>query len=100
MFAMKCMCLLNYFFFIAGSTEVFLPPERVPIFGTTMPDHENVLCAQLQWFHLPTIRNYGLHSWYAENCYEKSAFLCKRSKWGALVKLSMVVLEMVLHFDL
>ncbi|XP_039627798.1 integral membrane protein DGCR2/IDD isoform X1 [Polypterus senegalus] len=61
-----------------GSTEVFFPPEKVPIFGTTMPDHENVLCAQLQCFRFPTIRNNGLHSWYAEYCYEKSAFLCKR----------------------
>ncbi|XP_033900714.1 integral membrane protein DGCR2/IDD-like isoform X2 [Acipenser ruthenus] len=73
-----------------GSTEVFLPPERVPIFGTTMPDHENVLCAQLQWFHLPTIRNYGLHSWYAENCYEKSAFLCKRSQTCVDIKDNVV----------
>ncbi|XP_069612996.1 splicing factor ESS-2 homolog isoform X1 [Ranitomeya imitator] len=58
-----------------GSSEVFLPP--VPIFG--MYENENILCAQLQYFYLPSLRHHGLHSWYAENCYEKSSFLCKRS---------------------
>ncbi|CAH2295505.1 integral membrane DGCR2 IDD isoform X11 [Pelobates cultripes] len=61
-----------------GSSEVFLPP--VPIFGTAMSENENILCAQLQCFHLPSLRHHGLHSWYAENCYEKSSFLCKRSQ--------------------
>uniref|UniRef100_A0A663MCF9 DiGeorge syndrome critical region gene 2 n=1 Tax=Athene cunicularia TaxID=194338 RepID=A0A663MCF9_ATHCN len=60
-----------------GSSEVFLPPD--PIFGTAMSENENVLCAQLQCFHFPTLRHHGLHSWYAENCYEKSSFLCKRN---------------------
>ncbi|MBN3289964.1 IDD protein, partial [Polypterus senegalus] len=73
-----------------GSTEVFFPPEKVPIFGTTMPDHENVLCAQLQCFRFPTIRNNGLHSWYAEYCYEKSAFLCKRSQTCVDIKDNIV----------
>lgn len=63
---------------VLGSSEVFLPPD--PIFGTAMSENENVLCAQLQCFHFPTLRHHGLHSWYAENCYEKSSFLCKRSK--------------------
>ncbi|XP_067834220.1 integral membrane protein DGCR2/IDD isoform X3 [Heptranchias perlo] len=64
----------------SSSTEVFLPPEKVPIFGMTISEQENVLCAQLQCFHFPSLRHHGLHSWYAENCNEKSAFLCKRSK--------------------
>uniref|UniRef100_A0A6I8P0T3 DiGeorge syndrome critical region 2 n=1 Tax=Ornithorhynchus anatinus TaxID=9258 RepID=A0A6I8P0T3_ORNAN len=60
-----------------GSSEVFLPPD--PIFGPAMSESEKVLCAQLQCFHFPTLRHHGLHSWYAENCYEKSSFLCKRN---------------------
>ncbi|XP_069476036.1 integral membrane protein DGCR2/IDD isoform X2 [Ambystoma mexicanum] len=60
-----------------GSSEVFLPP--VPIFASALSESENVLCAQLLCVHFPTLRRHGFHSWYAENCYEKSAFLCKRS---------------------
>ncbi|OCU01891.1 integral membrane protein DGCR2/IDD isoform X4 [Xenopus laevis] len=71
-----------------GSAEVFLPP--VPIFGTAMSDNENILCAQLQCFHLPSLRHLGLHSWYAENCYEKSSFLCKRSQTCVDIKDNIV----------
>nr|XP_033812464.1 integral membrane protein DGCR2/IDD isoform X2 [Geotrypetes seraphini] len=71
-----------------GSSEVFLPP--VPIFGTAMSENENVLCAQLQCFHFPTLRYHGFHSWYAENCYEKSAFLCKRSQTCVDIKDNIV----------
>nr|KAF6311701.1 DiGeorge syndrome critical region protein 2 [Pipistrellus kuhlii] len=60
-----------------GSSEVFLPPN--PIFASAMSESENVFCAQLQCFHFPTLRNHDLHSWHAENCYEKSSFLCKRN---------------------
>lgn len=74
--------LLMPMYLVPGSSEVFLPPD--PIFGTAMSEKENVLCAQLQCFHLPTLRRHGLHSWYAENCYEKSSFLCKRSKLGSV----------------
>ncbi|KAG8455894.1 hypothetical protein GDO86_001912 [Hymenochirus boettgeri] len=71
-----------------GSLEVFLPP--VPIFGTAMSENENILCAQLQCFHLPSLRHLGLHSWYAENCYEKSSFLCKRSQTCVDIKDNIV----------
>ncbi|RMC05926.1 hypothetical protein DUI87_17471 [Hirundo rustica rustica] len=71
-----------------GSSEVFLPPD--PIFGTAMCEKENVLCAQLQCFHFPTLRHHGLHSWYAENCYEKSSFLCKRSQTCVDIKDNIV----------
>ncbi|XP_064889187.1 integral membrane protein DGCR2/IDD isoform X1 [Columba livia] len=71
-----------------GSSEVFLPPD--PIFGTAMSENENVLCAQLQCFHFPTLRHHGLHSWYAENCYEKSSFLCKRSQTCVDIKDNIV----------
>ncbi|XP_005990215.1 integral membrane protein DGCR2/IDD isoform X2 [Latimeria chalumnae] len=71
-----------------GSSEVFLPPG--PIFGAVMSEQENVLCAQLQYFHFPTLRHNGLHSWYAENCYEKSAFLCKRSQTCVDIKDNIV----------
>ncbi|XP_030356298.1 integral membrane protein DGCR2/IDD isoform X8 [Strigops habroptila] len=71
-----------------GSSEVFLPPD--PIFGTAMSEKENVLCAQLQCFHFPTLRHHGLHSWYAENCYEKSSFLCKRSQTCVDIKDNIV----------
>lgn len=69
-----------------GSSEVFLPP--VPIFG--MYENENILCAQLQYFYLPSLRHHGLHSWYAENCYEKSSFLCKRSQTCVDIKDNIV----------
>lgn len=75
--------LLMPMYLVPGSSEVFLPPD--PIFGTAMSEKENVLCAQLQCFHFPTLRHHGLHSWYAENCYEKSSFLCKRSKLGSVL---------------
>ncbi|XP_040204558.1 integral membrane protein DGCR2/IDD isoform X1 [Rana temporaria] len=71
-----------------GSSEVFLPP--VPIFGSAMSENENILCAQLQYFHLPSLRHHGLHSWYAENCYEKSSFLCKRSQTCVDIKDNIV----------
>lgn len=61
-----------------GSSEVFLPPD--PIFASATSESDNVLCAQLQCFHFPTLRHHDLHSWHAESCYEKSSFLCKRSK--------------------
>ena len=57
---------------------MFLPPD--PIFASAMSESDNVFCAQLQCFHFPTLRHHDLHSWHAENCYEKSSFLCKRSK--------------------
>ncbi|XP_072356039.1 integral membrane protein DGCR2/IDD isoform X2 [Scyliorhinus torazame] len=63
----------------SSSSEVFLPPEKVTFFGMTISEQENVLCAQLQCSHFPSLRHRGLHSWYAENCNEKSAFLCKRN---------------------
>ncbi|XP_068064981.1 integral membrane protein DGCR2/IDD isoform X1 [Anomalospiza imberbis] len=71
-----------------GSSEVFLPPD--PIFRSAMAEKENVLCAQLQCFLLPTLRHHGLHSWYAENCYEKSSFLCKRSQTCVDIKDNIV----------
>ncbi|XP_028904607.1 integral membrane protein DGCR2/IDD isoform X4 [Ornithorhynchus anatinus] len=71
-----------------GSSEVFLPPD--PIFGPAMSESEKVLCAQLQCFHFPTLRHHGLHSWYAENCYEKSSFLCKRSQTCVDIKDNIV----------
>ncbi|XP_075072171.1 integral membrane protein DGCR2/IDD isoform X8 [Mixophyes fleayi] len=71
-----------------GSSEVFLPP--VPIFGTALSENENILCAQLQYFHLPTLRHHGLHSWYAENCYVKLSFLCKRSQTCVDIKDNIV----------
>lgn len=52
-----------------------------------MSESDNVFCAQLQCFHFPTLRHQDLHSWHAENCYEKSSFLCKRSKPPRLVLL-------------
>lgn len=61
-----------------GSPEVFLPPD--PIFASAMSETDDVLCAQLQCFHFPTLRHHDLHSWHAESCAEKSSFLCKRSK--------------------
>uniref|UniRef100_UPI00398F735B integral membrane protein DGCR2/IDD n=1 Tax=Pristiophorus japonicus TaxID=55135 RepID=UPI00398F735B len=70
--------------------EVFLPPEKVPIFGMTIPEQENVLCAQLQCFHFPSLRHHGLHSWYAENCNQKSAFLCKRGQTCVDIKDNVV----------
>nr|KAF6464809.1 DiGeorge syndrome critical region protein 2 [Rousettus aegyptiacus] len=60
-----------------GSSEVFLPPN--PIFASAMSESDNMFCAQLQCFHFPTLRHHDLHSWHAENCNEKSSFLCKRN---------------------
>lgn len=74
----------------SSSTEVFLPPEQVPTFGMTISEQENVLCAQLQCSHFPSLRHHGLHSWYAENCNEKSAFLCKRSQTCVDIKDNVV----------
>lgn len=71
-----------------GSSEVFLPP--VPIFASDLSESENVLCAQLLCVHFPTLRRHGFHSWYAENCYEKSAFLCKRSQTCVDIKDNIV----------
>ncbi|XP_007908282.2 integral membrane protein DGCR2/IDD [Callorhinchus milii] len=73
----------------SSSTEVFLPPKKVPRFGMTISDQETVLCAQLQCSHSPSLRHHGLHSWYAENCNEKSAFLCKRSIGGVVTKFAV-----------
>lgn len=56
----------------------------------TISEQENVLCAQLQCSHFPSLRHHGLHSWYAENCNEKSAFLCKRSEWWFSCQLETV----------
>lgn len=69
-------------FVISGSSEVFLPPN--PTFSTSVSENENILCAQFQCSHFPTLRHRGFHSWYAENCYEKSSFLCKRSESSVL----------------
>lgn len=74
----------------SSSTEVFLPPEKVTFFGMTISEQENVLCAQLQCSHFPSLRHHGLHSWYAENCNEKSAFLCKRSQTCVDIKDNVV----------
>ncbi|XP_058137782.1 integral membrane protein DGCR2/IDD isoform X5 [Dasypus novemcinctus] len=71
-----------------GSSEVFLPPD--PIFASAMSENENVFCAQLQCFHFPTLRHHDLHSWHAENCYEKSSFLCKRSQTCVDIKDNVV----------
>ncbi|XP_027507823.1 integral membrane protein DGCR2/IDD isoform X3 [Corapipo altera] len=71
-----------------GSSEVFLPPD--PRFGRAMSEKENVLCAQLQCIHHHNFRHQGLHSWYAENCYEKSSFLCKRSQTCVDIKDNIV----------
>ncbi|EPQ13511.1 Integral membrane protein DGCR2/IDD [Myotis brandtii] len=71
-----------------GSSEVFLPPD--PIFASAMSESDNVFCAQLQCFHFPTLRNHDLHSWHAENCYEKSSFLCKRSQTCVDIKDNVV----------
>lgn len=69
-------------YLVPGSPEVFLPP--VPRFGTAMSEKENVFCAQFQYYTAPPLRHDGLHSWFVENCYEKSSFLCKRSKLGSV----------------
>ncbi|XP_072356050.1 integral membrane protein DGCR2/IDD isoform X3 [Scyliorhinus torazame] len=74
----------------SSSSEVFLPPEKVTFFGMTISEQENVLCAQLQCSHFPSLRHRGLHSWYAENCNEKSAFLCKRSQTCVDIKDNVV----------
>ncbi|XP_069789734.1 integral membrane protein DGCR2/IDD isoform X3 [Narcine bancroftii] len=74
----------------SSSTEVFLPPDQVPTFGMTISEQETVLCAQLQCSHFPSLWNHGLHSWYAENCNEKSAFLCKRSQTCVDIKDNVV----------
>uniref|UniRef100_A0ABI8A4F6 C-type lectin domain-containing protein n=1 Tax=Felis catus TaxID=9685 RepID=A0ABI8A4F6_FELCA len=71
-----------------GSSEVFLPPD--PIFASAMSESDNVFCAQLQCFHFPTLRHHDLHSWHAENCYEKSSFLCKRSQTCVDIKDNVV----------
>ncbi|XP_075389455.1 integral membrane protein DGCR2/IDD isoform X2 [Tenrec ecaudatus] len=71
-----------------GSSDVFLPPD--PIFASAMSENNNVLCAQLQCFHFPTLRQHNLHSWHAENCYEKSSFLCKRSQTCVDIKDNVV----------
>ncbi|KAF6080949.1 DiGeorge syndrome critical region gene 2 protein [Phyllostomus discolor] len=60
-----------------GSSKVFLPPD--PKLTLAMSESDSVLCAQLHCFHFPTLRHHDLHSWHAENCYEKSSFLCKRN---------------------
>ncbi|XP_060125687.1 integral membrane protein DGCR2/IDD isoform X5 [Zootoca vivipara] len=71
-----------------GSSEVFLPPN--PTFSTSVSENENILCAQFQCSHFPTLRHRGFHSWYAENCYEKSSFLCKRSQTCVDIKDNIV----------
>ncbi|XP_032953104.1 integral membrane protein DGCR2/IDD isoform X3 [Rhinolophus ferrumequinum] len=71
-----------------GSSEVFLPPD--PIFASAMSESDSVFCAQLQCFHFPTLRHHDLHSWHAENCYEKSSFLCKRSQTCVDIKDNVV----------
>ncbi|XP_007490522.1 integral membrane protein DGCR2/IDD isoform X3 [Monodelphis domestica] len=72
-----------------GPSEDFLKPPD-PIFASAVPENDNVLCAQLQCFHFPTLRHHDLHSWYAENCYEKSSFLCKRSQTCVDIKDNIV----------
>ncbi|KAL8180341.1 UNVERIFIED_CONTAM: Integral membrane protein dgcr2/IDD [Gekko kuhli] len=71
-----------------GSSEVFLPPK--PTFSSAVSENENILCAQFQCSHFPTLRHRGFHSWYAENCYEKSSFLCKRSQTCVDIKDNIV----------
>ncbi|KAH0625581.1 hypothetical protein JD844_015160 [Phrynosoma platyrhinos] len=71
-----------------GSSEVFLPPN--PTLPTSVSENENILCAQFQCSHFPTLRHRGFHSWYAENCYEKSSFLCKRSQTCVDIKDNIV----------
>ncbi|XP_032085136.1 integral membrane protein DGCR2/IDD [Thamnophis elegans] len=71
-----------------GSSEVFLPPN--PTFSTSLSENENILCAQFQCSHFPILRHHGFHSWYAENCYEKSSFLCKRSQTCVDIKDNIV----------
>ncbi|XP_011354211.1 integral membrane protein DGCR2/IDD isoform X4 [Pteropus medius] len=71
-----------------SSSEVFLPPN--PIFASAMSESDNMFCAQLQCFHFPTLRHHDLHSWHAENCYEKSSFLCKRSQTCVDIKDNVV----------
>lgn len=71
-----------------GSSEVFLPPN--PIFASAMSESDNMFCAQLQCFHFPTLRHHDLHSWHAENCNEKSSFLCKRSQTCVDIKDNVV----------
>ncbi|XP_043924629.1 integral membrane protein DGCR2/IDD [Protopterus annectens] len=62
-----------------GSSEVFLPPVPTTV-GSNMPEHDTVLCAQLQYYHQLNLRSLGLHGWYPDNCSKKSAFLCKRGQ--------------------
>ncbi|KAM4708386.1 integral membrane protein DGCR2/IDD [Discoglossus pictus] len=71
-----------------GSSEVFLPP--VPKFGNPMSENENILCAQMQLFYYPPLSHSGLHSWFAENCYERSSFLCKRGQTCVDIKDNIV----------
>lgn len=61
-----------------GSSEVVMPPDS--ILSSAQSESDGVFCAQLQCFHFPILRHHDLHSWHAESCYEKSSFLCKRSK--------------------
>ncbi|XP_044530423.1 integral membrane protein DGCR2/IDD isoform X4 [Gracilinanus agilis] len=74
--------------FSSPSEDFLKPPD--PIFASAVPENDNVLCAQLQCFHFPTLRHHDLHSWYAENCYEKSSFLCKRSQTCVDIKDNIV----------
>ncbi|KAG8146264.1 putative DiGeorge syndrome critical region2 protein, partial [Naja naja] len=57
---------------------------------TSLSENENILCAQFQCSHFPILRHHGFHSWYAENCYEKSSFLCKRSQTCVDIKDNIV----------
>ncbi|XP_053135985.1 integral membrane protein DGCR2/IDD isoform X2 [Hemicordylus capensis] len=71
-----------------GSSEVVLPPP--PTHSSAVSESENILCAQFQCSHFPTLRHHGFHSWYAENCYDKSSFLCKRSQTCVDIKDNIV----------
>ncbi|XP_053520790.1 integral membrane protein DGCR2/IDD isoform X3 [Artibeus jamaicensis] len=71
-----------------GSSKVFLPPD--PKLTSAMSESDSILCAQLHCFHFPTLRHHDLHSWHAENCYEKSSFLCKRSQTCVDIKDNVV----------
>lgn len=73
------VAMLENVFSLAGSMQVFLPPDSLASLGEASPTQDNVFCAQLQRFQIKSMNERGLHSWHAENCYKKFPFLCKRS---------------------
>lgn len=85
-------CRVLIFVVVAGSMQVFLPPEGLTNFGESSTQ-DSVFCAQLQRFQIKSMNERGLHSWHAENCYKKFPFLCKRSTCPLLIITCFVILS-------